>query len=766
MEDEVVGAVIKFRGIVQGVGFRPSVYRIAHRYNLRGAVKNTDTGVVLQVDGNPFIIKEFYQNLLQNLPPLAEIHRSTLTYQKPFGFSTFSITESEQGREGFTPVSPDVATCQECLQELFNPSDRRYRYPFINCTNCGPRFTIINTVPYDRNNTTMAGFKMCPLCQKEYENPMDRRYHAQPNACPVCGPELKLLGKDKKEIRGDPVKNASTMLSDGKIVAIKGLGGYHLAVFPLKKGAVERLRKRKRRPGKPFACMVRNIETAEKYCRVDEESKKLLFSYHRPIVLMQKNTGSQNLSPSVAPDTDRLGIMLPYTPVHHLLLTEGPEVLVMTSANFSEEPLVYRDEEAFERLSEIADAFLTHNRGIARPCDDSVVTVIDGHAVPVRRSRGYVPRAIDVGISDYQVLGVGASEKNTFCVVKEGRAFLSHHIGDLDNEKSVDAFLRGIEDFTGMFRVKYDAIGCDLHPDYISTHYAEKLAQKLDVPLIRVQHHHAHIASLLGERGFTERVIGVAFDGTGFGPDGTIWGGEFLVCDQCSYHRVGHYRPVPMPGGEKAIIEIDRMALSYLIDAFGSIEKVPDFKFMRNSSEQRLFLIEKMVKQGINTPLSSSCGRLFDAVSSLLGLCRVPAYKAQGAILLETEAESPEKLPQPYSYTITDRDNVICFRPMIKQIVEDIIKGVEKRVIARRFHATVVSTAKEVCKRVREAFNIDTVALSGGVFQNRIVWKQLKVSLEKEGFTVMVHKTVPPNDGGISLGQVMVTLNRMKRGEL
>jgi len=766
MKDEVVGAVISFSGIVQGVGFRPSIYRIAHSYNLKGAVQNTPSGVVLKVDGHPFVIEEFYQSLLKNLPPLAEIHQSKVSYCKPFGFSTFSIKTSRESEEGFTPLSPDIAICNDCLEELFNPADRRYRYPFINCTNCGPRFTIINSIPYDRKNTTMINFKMCQECQKEYENPMDRRYHAQPNGCPVCGPRLMLFGKDYRQIRGDPIKNSVEMLLEGRIVAIKGLGGYHLAVFPLKKGAVERLRERKKRPGKPFALMVRDINTAEKYCRVDEKAKKLLLTYQRPIVILEKKTDFMELSPSVAPDTECLGIMLPYTPLHYLILSEGPDILVMTSANFSEEPLVYRDEDAFDCLGEIADAFLTHNRDIARPCDDSVVNIIDGEVVPIRRSRGYVPGVIHVKKSGYQVLSVGALEKNTFCVFKEGRAFLSHHIGDLNNEKSVDAFIRGIEDFTSMFRLKYDAIACDQHPDYFSTYYAEDLKGHLNIPLIRVQHHHAHIASLLGESQFTEKVIGVAFDGTGFGEDGTIWGGEFLVADQFCYRRVGYYKPVPMPGGEKAIKEIDRIAISYLIDAFGSVKEVPDFDFMRSCSKKRSFLLESMIKQKVNTPFTSSCGRLFDAVSSMLGLCMVPSYEAQGAILLEKQAGTPEKLPEPYEYSISGEENVVCFESMIERIVDDLIKGVDKRVIAQKFHATVVSSAVEVCKRVRKIMNINTVALSGGVFQNRIIFRYLKSYLESEGFSVLVHSRVPPNDGGISLGQGVVALKRLERGEV
>jgi len=758
----ITGAAIRFQGIVQGVGFRPLVYRRACFFNLKGMIRNTETGVFIKVDGRKKDIEEFYRDILKNPPSLAEIHTSSITYSHYSGFKDLAIVKSlEQGR-GFTPLAPDSATCTDCLKEIDDPEDRRYRYPFTNCTNCGPRFTIINSIPYDRKNTTMSVFPMCPECTLEYENPPDRRYHAQPNACPVCGPQLTLILSDSSRIQGDPFKKSASLLNKGKVLAIKGLGGYHLAVSPEKAEWVSLLRKRKGRPAKPFALMVRDIETAEKYCRICKSERTLLLSCERPIVLLARRRGD-GLPCVVAPDTDWLGVMLPYTPLHHILLEEGPEVLIMTSANMSEEPLIYRDREAFESLRGIADALLTHNREIERPCDDSVFFVVDDIPVPVRRSRGWVPRAIKTGLAKTQLFSAGANEKNTFCVFKDGKAFISHHIGDLNNEKSVDAYNRGVHDFLKLFRVKPAAAVCDLHPDYVSTRTAERLADEWNVPVMRVQHHHAHIASVLGENMVREKVIGVALDGTGFGPDGTVWGGEFLIADTGEYTRAGHYAAVPMPGGEKCITEIDRMAVSYLLTAYGSLAEIPRFDFIESFDAEKLKLLEKMVHMKINTPLTSSCGRLFDAVSALLGLCSRPTYDAQGAVLLEKEAGTQEKLTHNYSYFI-DEHLVIHFKSAIRDIVGDMQRGVEKPIIAQRFHSTIIVSGVELCSKIRSATGIGTAALSGGVFQNRIVFRFFRRLLKQHGFSVVCHSLVPPNDGGISLGQGVVALTKLKGG--
>lgn len=762
---ELVGATIQFSGIVQGVGFRPFVYRKAHLFHLKGSVKNTEQGVIIRVDGDRKVIKGFYQAILKEPPFLADIDRGSISFHDPSGFDEFVIEESSNRREGYTPLSPDIATCSECLSEVFETRDRRYRYPFTNCTNCGPRFTIIRSIPYDRVNTTMSSFTMCQQCLDEYTNPLDRRYHAQPNACPECGPGLRLLSAEGREIDKDPVEGAVSALRHGMIVAVKGLGGYHLAVDACNDKAVRLLREKKRRPAKPFALMVRSLEVAKKYCRIQKKGQDLLTTFARPIVLFPK-TGTAELSPRLAPDTPMLGIMLPYTPLHHILMEEGPEVLVMTSANISEEPLVFRDDDAFSTLRDIADAFLIHNREIQRPCDDSVMSVVQGDGRFIRRSRGFVPRSIELKKRKAQILATGASEKNTFCLCKDGKAFLSHHIGDLNNEKSLDAYIRGIEDFLRMFRVNPEAVACDAHPDYLSSLYALEFSQRKGLPLFRIQHHHAHIAAVLGEHNISEDIIGIAFDGTGYGPDDTIWGGEFLVANRGEYTRTGHFAPVPMPGGEKSIVEIDRMAVSYLIEAYGSLDKVPDFRFFDTPERERFFLIERMIAGGINCPLSSSCGRLFDAVSALIGLCSRPTYHAQGAILLETEAHDIDyhHLPAPYGSTI-DGGGGVHFDAMIREIVQDLRNGISTRTISQRFHWTIVQATVEMCERIKIRSGIRTVALSGGVFQNRLLLEHCTLRLERHGFRVLNHTLVPPNDGGISFGQTVVALNRLKRGE-
>jgi hydrogenase maturation protein HypF len=759
----ITGAAIRFGGIVQGVGFRPLVYRRALSFNLKGFIQNTDTGVLVKVDGTEKAIRSFYDDILTSPPVLAQIHSSSIDLGNSHGFENFVIIKSEEEGEGFTPISPDVATCGACRKEIINPADRRYRYAFTNCTDCGPRFTIIRSIPYDRKYTTMSVFPMCSRCSEEYEDPLDRRYHAQPNACPDCGPELKLLEHDGMLVDGDPIESSAKLLEVGKIIAVKGLGGYHLAVSPKKKEWVERLRKRKRRPGKPFALMVRNLDVARKYCRIGEVEEQLLLSSERPIVLLEKASDGQYLPRETAPDTELVGLMLPYTPIHHILMEEGPEILIMTSANMTEEPLAYQDEDASRSLGGIADGFLTHNRDIQRPCDDSVIGVVEGRIVPIRRSRGYVPRMVDADFLDRQLLAAGASEKNTFCVFKDGKAFMSHHIGDLNNVKSIDAYTNGIRDFLDMFRVTPEAVVCDLHPDYESTRYAEKIAEQWGVPLFRVQHHHAHIAAVLGEKGVSQKVIGVAFDGTGYGDDETVWGGEFLIADAATYERAGHYAPVPMPGGEKSILETDRMAVAYLISSYGSSSKIPKFRLVEEIGQRRLHVLEELIGAGVNTPLTSSCGRLFDAVSALLGLCVKPLYDAQGAILLETEAHGLDELVEPYPYYL-DPDLVLHFRPMIHSIVRDIVNGVSSKNIARRFHLTVILSGVEVCKKLREKTGIEVVALGGGVFQNRLVLEHFIRVLERNGFSVLINSLVPPNDGGISLGQGVAALKLMEGG--
>ena len=762
--DRIVGAVIRFQGIVQGVGFRPLVYRRALSLNLKGVIRNTDRGVFIQVDGTENTIKGFYEDILHKPPALAEIHESSIEYVQMHGYEDFVITGSGEDGGGFTPVSPDIGTCSACLQEIMDSTDRRHRYAFTNCTDCGPRFTIIQNIPYDRVNTTMRVFPMCEQCNAEYAEPLNRRYHAQPNACGVCGPELKLLKGDGMEVQGDPIAESIALLTKGLIVAVKGLGGYHLAVSPQRGEWVQKLRERKRRPGKPFALMTRDLETVKRYCVVSLLEEKLLKSPARPIVLLQRRGAAEKLPREIAPDTDRLGVMLPYTPLHHLLLREGPPLLIMTSANFSEEPLVYRDDDAGRDLSHIADAFLIHNRDIHRPCDDSVVSIVGEMVVPIRRSRGYVPRMIRAEHSKRQVFAAGASEKNTFCVFKGGKAFLSHHIGDLNNEKSLNAYTHGVVDFLSMFRIKPEAVACDLHPDYESTRYAEDAAEQWGVPLLRIQHHHAHISAVLGEHNLGERVIGVAYDGTGYGPDETVWGGEFLLADRAGYERVGHYATVSMPGGEKCIEEIDRMGAAYLLSTYGSSKQIPRLPLIEHLGRRKLELFEEMIGAGLNTPHTSSCGRLFDAVSAIMGLCYRPAYDAQGAILLEREAGDCEELAPPYPYKI--QEGILYFDDMIRSIVSDIGKGVRHKNIATRFHSTVILSGIDMCERIRHKSGISKVALGGGVFQNSIVLKQFLEGLKEKGFQIFVNSMLPPNDGGISYGQGITALALLEGGAL
>ena len=756
---EYRGALIKFRGIVQGVGFRPFVYRAAQRYNLKGTVKNSSRGVIIQVDGEKESIKKFFDYINKNPPVLSVIDDSYIELRNPYGFNSFKIIESKKD-EGFTPISPDIATCDDCLNEVFDPFNRRYLYPFTNCTNCGPRFTIIKDIPYDRKNTTMQKFPMCDNCKTEYENPLDRRYHAQPNACPVCGPELTLLDSYGKVIVGDPIDGCIKLLKEYKIVAIKGLGGFHLALYPFNDDVVNRLRDRKRRPSKPFALMVRDLKTALKYCFVNRSEESLLLSRARPIVLLKRKLNC-SIPQMVAPDTDFLGIMLPYTPLHHILMRNGPEILIMTSANISEEPLVYRNEKALAELAEIADAYLINNRDIARPCDDSVTMVVGEKPVLIRRSRGYVPKAIHIkSQKDSQLIAMGPFEKNTFCLIKENRAFVSHHIGDLGNEKSVEAYINGINDFLKMFRCEPQAVICDMHPDYYSTRYGVEIAKKMQVPVYYVQHHHAHIASVLVEKGINNKVIGVAFDGTGYGTDGTIWGGEFLIASLENFERVGYFNPVKMPGGERAVTEIDRMAVSYLYETFGRTSI--DIPFIKKIDDKKLNILYKMIELGINSPLTSSCGRLFDAVSSLLELCDKPQYDAQGAILLEREAGVMMHLESCYDYNV-NQNNTIDFKPMIYGIVSDIKTSKDRSLISKKFHSTLVCSAIDVCKKIKKERDINIVVLSGGAFQNRNLLYLLNKYLKKEGFEVFTNSIVPPNDGGISLGQAAVGLRKLEK---
>jgi hydrogenase maturation protein HypF len=735
---------VRIEGTVQGVGFRPFVHGLATGLGLAGLVGNDARGVFIEVEGDPGTVERFLTGLRQP-PPLAVVERISTRPLAPDGHHGFAIVGSDaSGRRGAL-VSPDSATCADCLRELGDPADRRHGYPFVNCTNCGPRFTIVTDVPYDRPNTTMAGFAMCAACAAEYRDPGDRRFHAQPVCCPACGPHVALLDSGGRPRPGEPVEAARALLRDGGILALKGLGGYHLAATAGDEAAVAALRSRKHREDKPFAVLVPDLETARLLGAVDPAEEAILTSARRPIVLLRRHADAP-LAAAVAPGNRSIGVMLPYTPLHHLL---AGEPLVLTSGNVSDEPIAYRDEDAFARLGGIADAFLTHDRPIHVRTDDSVTRVFRGREMPVRRSRGYVPAPLPLPAGGPPVLACGAELKNTFCLAEDGRAFVSHHIGDLENYETLRAYREGIEHFGRLFDITPSTIAYDLHPEYLSTKYA--LEQ--DLPLVGVQHHHAHIASCMADNERSEPVIGVAFDGTGYGTDGTLWGGEFLVADLNGFERAGHLRPVPLPGGTMAIREPWRMAAAYGVPADLDVAR-------RNAANWDT--VVAMGDRRVASPLTSSMGRLFDAVAALLGVRDRVEYEGQAAIELEQRADPrdggtyPVRLDDGSPFTVTGAD-------LVAAVVADLRAGVDVPSIAARFHNAVAALVVAGARRLRETTGLTTVALSGGVFQNLLLLERTVTGLEAEGFGVLVHHRVPPNDGGISLGQAAVASRLARR---
>ncbi len=789
-----VRTAVRVEGIVQGVGFRPFVYALATRLALAGLVGNDVDGVFAEVEGSAAAITEFLRALERDAPPLARVERVTATRMPPTGAAAFEIVASEPTGRRRTLIAADTATCPDCLRELADPSDRRFRYPFINCTNCGPRFTIVRDVPYDRPLTTMAGFEMCEQCAAEYHDPANRRFHAQPTCCPACGPRLTLLdqsGKPLPEITAE-LAAAAAMLRQGRIVAVKGLGGYHLAVDAANEQAVAALRARKHREDKPFAIMTADLATARRLCQVDDAAASLLESHARPIVLLPR-LQEADVAASVAPGNRQLGIMLPYTPLHHVLLEAVGRPLVLTSGNVSDEPIAYRDGDALGRLAGIADAFLTHDRAIHIRTDDSVARAVGGHPMLIRRSRGYVPEPVRVnGGFPRPVLACGAELKNTFCLAKGRHAFVSHHIGDLENAETLRSFTEGIGHFTRLFDVTPEVVAYDLHPEYLSTKYALDLE---GVDLVGVQHHHAHIASCLADNGFDDPVIGVAFDGTGYGTDGTIWGGEFLIADLAKFLRVGHLAQVPMPGGAAAIRQPWRMAAAYLdelssaglaipatstaglaipatpADAPGPVRvgehaaglDVTALPVARRNAA-RWDPIVSMARRRFNAPLTSSAGRLFDAVAAIVGVRDEITYEGQAAIELEQLADpgeartyragietAPIEAGEPFLVRGTD---------LVAAAVDDLALGVSAELIAARFHNGVAALIEDGCVLLREQHALNTVALSGGVFQNLLLLSRTVTRLESAGFRVLLHSRVPCNDGGISLGQATVAAAR------
>jgi hydrogenase maturation protein HypF len=757
---------INIRGIVQGVGFRPFVYNLAKSLHLAGFVHNSSAGVTIEVEGPEVSVTDFLRTLREHPPALSQIEEVTVADAVPLGESDFAIHHSQPDPNEFALVSPDVGTCEDCWRDFSNPADRRLGYAFTNCTNCGPRYTIIQDVPYDRPLTTMSSFRMCPECQAEYEDPTDRRFHAQPNACPVCGPSLTLMKSGAPvAAQMQAVHAARQLLREGSIVAVKGLGGFLLACDAQNAEAVRELRRRKRRSDKPFALMARDLAAVDSFCLVSDTDRQALLSPRRPIVILPRRTNA-NLPSAIAPSNSTVGVMLPYTPLHYLLFSDSPDAppaftaLVMTSGNLSEEPIVISNPEAQERLAPVADAFLLHNRDIHMRVDDSVTRTFEGRERVLRRSRGYVPHPVDLGIPLNEILACGAELKNTFCLTKGHYAILSQHIGDLENYETLVFFQETLSNLKKLFRVEPEAVAFDLHPRYLSSRFAQELP--LDQK-IGVQHHHAHIASCMAENHLREKVIGVAFDGTGYGTDGQIWGGEFLVADFAGFERRAHLRYIPLPGGDAAVRQPWRAALSYLRATFASQALPEALPMLREVPEKQIALVETMLARGINTVQTSSCGRLFDAVASLIGLRHETNFEGQAAI--ELEAASQSGIENHYPFLIEDSDPAqVDLRPMIESIVRDIQQSGPTGHIAACFHNTMAEVIVEVCRRIWQHDGLKQVCLSGGTFQNMYLLQHSVAGLRQAGFEVFLHATVPPNDGGISLGQAVIANQRLRKG--
>jgi hydrogenase maturation protein HypF len=774
---------ILVKGIVQGVGFRPFVYTLAKSLQLKGYVNNSSRGVSIEIEGDNS--EAFVDRLTREAPPLSQVMSVDVTPMPYHGYSDFQIMESED--EGsFTLVSADVSICKDCFREMLDQSDRRYLYPFINCTNCGPRYTITRSVPYDRPNTTMSVFQMCPDCKKEYYNPEDRRFHAQPNACPVCGPQVQLkVGSETPPLKENPIRETVRLLKEGKILAIKGLGGFHIGCDATNKEAVKKLRVKKRRSNKPFALMSPDIETIRKFCEVSQEEEALLTSNKRPIVLLKKR---HNLLPeAVAPNNPCIGFMLPYTPLHYLLfyypiIGTSPssiacppnfDALVMTSGNISEEPIVIDNEEAVSKLSGIADAFLVHNRDIFMRVDDSVTRVLGQNLIVnskksgpsvffIRRSRGYVPDPVLLHDDGPEVLGCGADLKNIFTLTKGSFAIPSQHIGDMENYETLMFFEESLRNLKDVYRVKPEALAYDLHPMYLSTEWALK---QEGIKKVGLQHHYAHVASVMAEKGIKDEVIGISFDGTGYGIDGNLWGGEFLIAGIKGFKRAGHFRYIPLPGGEVAVKEPWRIAASYIKDAAGddAMTCLKAIGFLDKYGYDRMLDILKIMDKRQFSPLSSGAGRLFDGISAMIGICDKNTFEGEAAIALEA-ATRPDVI-EDYPVDLKFKETMeIDFSHMVLRIMEDLARGEEKGFIASKFHNTVVAVIMRVAEKLSSLHSIKDVVLCGGVFQNMYLLEKAFDVLQSGGLKVHIHEKVPTNDAGISLGQAYIIRERIKAG--
>ena len=742
-----------FTGIVQGVGFRPFIYRLATRQGLTGFVQNRPDGVITEVEGTPSAIDSFFSSISQELPPLANITGVESSEIKIAGDAGFQIIVSDQEGQGNVHIAPDSAVCADCLKELFDPADRRFRYPFINCTNCGPRLTIINDIPYDRVHTSMACFPLCPQCRAEYENPANRRFHAEPNACPVCGPKLELRDAEGKIIFcDDPLKKAIELIATGNVLAIKGLGGFHLCVDAASDEAVKKLRLRKYREEKPLAIMVRDIEKARLIAKINDEEKTLLLSVQRPIVLLKKKNNAL-ISNLVAPSVANLGIMLPYTPLHYLLLENKFPALIMTSANQVDEPICISNRDAQRRLESIADYFLVHNRDILVRCDDSIAFVTGGKQQLMRRSRGYVPRPLILKESFPAVLALGPQLETTQCILKDNFAFLSPHIGDMETPQARDFFHESLALMKRITQSDPQIIACDYHPAYYSTQVAHELK---DVRVVHVQHHHAHIVSCMAENQIDGDVIGLAMDGTGYGLDGNAWGGEFLIASATQFQRFGHLQYFVLPGGEKAIHKPWRIGVSLLKQAYGRSWPEIASRLKLASDKTDFALLDKIIETRLNSPLSSGLGRLFDGVAAIMNLRRNVSFEGQAAMELEAKAElAGETLPFEILHNLDD-SYILDMSLAIRAIVENIFSGKSVEEIASAFHATLTAAFEAMSVEMRKLTGINRVALSGGCFQNRILLEGTVTELKKKNFEVYYHIQVPANDGGVSLGQAIV----------
>jgi len=751
-------ARIILEGAVQGVGMRPFIYGLANRYGLKGWVKNFNQGVLIEAEGPETSLERFMERLYEELPPLARVYKTQLDILPLVGYKSFEIKDSVADKPPTALMLPDMATCEDCVKELFNPSDRRYLYPFINCTNCGPRFTIMKDLPYDRPNTTMESFEMCEDCKREYHDPQDRRFHAQPIACPVCGPQIELWDREGKTLAQGfaAIAVAADLLIQEKILALKGLGGFHLISDALKEGVVRELRRRKQRGDKPFALMFGDLEMIREYCLVSSLEERVLTSRERPIVLLRKRP-TAHLAPSVAPDSPYLGVMLPYTPLHILLMRTFRFPIVATSGNLKDEPILLDEGEALERLGGVADYFLVHNRPIRRQADDSIVRVMSGRPVLIRRARGYALLPIRVNKQLPQVLAVGAQLKNTVAFSLDDQIFISQHIGDLETYRAYRLFTETISDVLKIYRLKPLAIACDLHPDYISTKYA------LDqgYPLIPIQHHQAHIASCMVENDLEEEVLGIAWDGAGWGLDGSIWGGEFFVGDyQQGFQRVATLRPFGLPGAVMAMREPRRVALSVLWTVLEDELWNKTWLLKRlGLSPGQLRGLMQILPNGRFSPPSTSVGRLFDAVSSLLGLVQVNDFEGQAAMYLESLLKEREGGGH-YGFKIEGSSPLLIdWVPLFRELILDLEKGLSPSQVAVKFHNTLVQIILEVARIVKR----EKIVLSGGVFQNSYLTEETCRILQKAHFRVFLHQKVPPNDGGISLGQVIMAAHQVLR---